>query len=103
MIRESLFENLSDEIPYEADVLMKSFEEGAKIDRIYAHIIVEKQSQKAVVIGKGGATIKRIGICAREKMCRFGNKAIFLKLDVEVYKGWSKQKDVLKKIGYDFI
>lgn len=103
MIRESLFENLSDEIPYEADVVIKSFEEGAKLDRIHAHIIVEKQSQKAVVIGKGGSGIKRIGICARKKISSLSNKDIFLKLDVEVHRGWSKQKDILKKIGYDFM
>ncbi|MCX2717360.1 GTPase Era [Helicobacter sp. MIT 21-1697] len=102
MIRQSLFENLSDEIPYEADVVIKTFEEGAEQDRIFAHIIVEKSSQKGVVIGKGGSGIKRISKCAREKIQSLSTKAIFLKLDVEVYKGWSKQRETLKKIGYDF-
>lgn len=102
MIRQSLFENLSDEIPYEADVVIKHFEEGVRRDRIYAHIIVEKQSQKGVVIGKGGSSIKRISQCARHKIASLSPKDIFLKLDVEVHKGWSKHKDVLKKIGYDF-
>lgn len=102
MIRESLFENLSDEIPYEADVLIKSFEEFGRLDRIYASIIVEKQSQKGVVIGKHANCIKRIGIKAREKIQALSQKNIYLKLDVEVRKGWSKQKDALKKIGYDF-
>lgn len=102
MIRESLFENLSDEIPYEADVLMKRFEELEGLDRIYASIIVEKQSQKGVVIGKGASCIKRIGIKAREKIEALSQKKTYLKLDVEVRKGWSKQKDTLKKIGYDF-
>lgn len=102
MIRQSLFENLSDEIPYEADVVIKKFEESAEQDRIFAHIIVEKSSQKGVVIGKGGSSIKRISKCARQKIESLSSKAIFLKLDVEVYKGWSKQRDTLKKIGYDF-
>lgn len=102
MIRESLFENLSDEIPYEADVLIKSFEELGRLDRIYASIIVEKQSQKGVVIGKDANCIKRIGIKAREKIQVLSQKKIYLRLDVEVRKGWSKQKDALKKIGYDF-
>lgn len=102
MIRESLFENLSDEIPYEADVMLKRFEEGEKLDRIFAEIIVEKQSQKGVVIGKGGSSIKRISKCAREKILALSPKSVYLKLDVSVYKGWSKQKDLLKKIGYDF-
>ncbi|WP_300449345.1 GTPase Era [Helicobacter mastomyrinus] len=103
MIRESLFEKMSDEIPYEADVMIKHCEEGETQHRIYAHIIVEREKQKAMVIGKGGSGIKRLGINARQKMQLFSGKKIFLKLDVVVYKGWSKQKDVLKKIGYDFI
>ena len=94
--------NLSDEIPYEADVMLKRFEEGEKLDRIFAEIIVEKQSQKGVVIGKGGSSIKRISKCAREKILALSPKSVYLKLDVSVYKGWSKQKDLLKKIGYDF-
>lgn len=102
MIRESLFENLSDEIPYEADVMLKRFEESERLDRIFAEIIVEKQSQKGVVIGKGGSSIKRISKCAREKIAALSPKSVYLKLDVSVYKGWSKQKDLLKKIGYDF-
>lgn len=103
MIRESLFENLSDEIPYEADVLIKHFEENNKKNKVYAHIIVEKDSQKAMVIGKGGNSIKRIGIDARKKMSVFNDKEVFLKIDVVVHRGWSKQKKALKKIGYDFI
>ena len=63
---------------------------------------MEKQSQKGVVIGKGGSSIKRISKCAREKILALSPKSVYLKLDVSVYKGWSKQKDLLKKIGYDF-
>ncbi|WP_199741459.1 GTPase Era [Helicobacter sp. MIT 05-5293] len=102
MIRESLFENLSDEIPYESDVIVTHFHQMPQLDKIYARIIVEKPSQKGVVIGQDAHTIKRIGIAARRKIELFTQKHIFLKLDVEVRKGWSKQKDKLKKIGYDF-
>ncbi|RDU60513.1 GTPase Era [Helicobacter marmotae] len=103
MIRESLFENLSDEIPYEADVIVDTCKEDVKMDRIYARVIVEKESQKAMVVGKGGSSIKRIGKLARQKIALFSTKQVFLRLDVEVHRGWSKQKDMLKKIGYDFV
>ena len=67
-IREGIFENVSDEIPYESDVLIDSIEEEEGIDRIYATIIIEKESQKGIIIGKGGESIKRIGKSAREKI-----------------------------------
>lgn len=101
-IRESLFENLSDEIPYESDVVITKFEETPIINRVFAKIVVEKESQKAVVIGKNASTIKRIGQFARLKLEHLEQKKIFLKLDVLIQKKWSKTKDGLKKIGYDF-
>lgn len=100
LIRESVFENLSDEIPYESDVVIERYEEG-EIERIYATIIVEKQSQKGVVIGAKAQTIKRIGILARKNIELFLDKQVFLKLEVSVQKGWSKETKKLKKIGYD--
>lgn len=102
LIRESLFENLSDEIPYEADVIIKHFEEKPNILRIFASIIVEKSSQKGVVIGKAGSSIKRISRQARKRLMEISECAIYLKIDVEVRHGWSKKKETLKKIGYDF-
>jgi len=68
LIRESVFENLSDEIPYESDVIIKKVDENQKIEHIYAQIIVNKESQKGMIIGKGGATIKRLGIASRNKI-----------------------------------
>ncbi|MDO7809568.1 KH domain-containing protein, partial [Helicobacter pylori] len=61
IIRESLFDFLSDEIPYESDVMIDKFIEEERIDKVYARIIVEKESQKKIVIGKNGVNIKRIG------------------------------------------
>lgn len=101
-IRESLFENLSDEIPYESDVVIEKFEETPTINRVFAKILVEKESQKAVVIGKNASSIKRIGRFARLKLEHLEQKKIFLKLDVLIQRKWSKTKDGLKKIGYDF-
>ncbi len=101
-IREALFDNLNKEIPYQSDVIIKTIQEDHKIDRIYADIIVEKESQKIIVIGTNGKSIKNIGINARKKLEQFSGKKIFLKLEVIVKKGWSKNKKSLKEIGYDF-
>ncbi|WP_199768902.1 GTPase Era [Helicobacter cetorum] len=100
IIRESLFKFLSDEIPYESDVIIDKFIEEERIDRVYAHIIVEKESQKKIVIGKGGINIKRIGTNARLKMQELGEKKVFLNLQVIAQKSWSKEEKSLQKLGY---
>jgi len=100
-IREGIFENISDEVPYESDVIIDSIEEETGIDRIYATIIIEKESQKGIIIGKKGETIKRIGKAAREKIEELSGKKAYLNLQVVVKKGWSKDKNFLKEIGYD--
>jgi GTP-binding protein Era len=100
-IREGIFENISDEVPYESDVIIDSIEEETGIDRIYATIIIEKESQKGIIIGKKGETIKRIGKAAREKIEQLSGKKAYLNLQVVVKKGWSKDKNFLKEIGYD--
>jgi GTP-binding protein Era len=99
-IREGIFENVSDEIPYESDVLIDSIEEEEGIDRIHATIIIEKESQKGIIIGKGGESIKRIGKSAREKIERQSGKKAYLNLQVSVKKGWTKDKAFLEEIGY---
>jgi len=99
-IREGIFENVSDEIPYESDVIIDKIEEENKIDRIYATIIIEKESQKGIIIGKGGESIKRIGKYAREKVEILSGKKAYLNLQVVVKKGWSKDKSFLQEIGY---
>lgn len=102
LIRESIFENLSQEIPYESDVIIEKIEEGKNLDKVYAIIVVEKPSQKGVVIGKNGSTLKRIGKKAREKLEEFSQKRIYLELFVVVKKGWTKNKKFLEEIGYIF-
>ncbi|NOR58992.1 MAG: GTPase Era [Sulfurimonas sp.] len=99
-IREGIFENVSDEIPYESDVLIDSIEEEEGIYRIHATIIIEKESQKGIIIGKGGESIKRIGKSAREKIERLSGKKAYLNLQVSVKKGWTKDKAFLEEIGY---
>jgi GTP-binding protein Era len=100
-IREAIFELLSDEIPYETDVLIDSINEKKKIPEIRATIIVEKTSQKGMIIGKGGQTIKRIGKVSREKIEAFTRTQIYLSLFVSIKKGWSKNKQVLSDLGYE--
>ncbi|MDD2697846.1 MAG: GTPase Era [Arcobacteraceae bacterium] len=101
-IRESVFDNISDEIPYEADVIMNKVEEKPNVEVIKATIIVEKQTQKGMIIGEGGIAIKRIGLNARKKIEKLIGKKVYLELFVSVKKGWSKNKEGLKQLGYDF-
>lgn len=100
-IREAIFDNVSDEVPYESDVIIEGIEEEKGLDSIYAMIILEKESQKGIIIGKGAQTLKRIGKSAREKIERLSTKKVFLKLQVTVKKGWTKDVNFLKEIGYD--
>jgi len=100
-IRESIFENISDEIPYEADVMINKIEEKANVDVIRATIIVQKDSQKGMIIGQQATAIKRIGKAARIKIEKLSGKKCFLELFVSVKKNWTKNKDALKSMGYD--
>jgi GTP-binding protein Era len=100
LIRESIFENLSDEIPYESDVTIEKIDESEGLDKVYATIVVEKDTQKGMIVGQKGVGIKRVGKLAREKMELFSGKKIFLDLHVSVKKGWSKNKDGLEEFGY---
>ncbi|MCT7508678.1 GTPase Era [Aliarcobacter cryaerophilus] len=100
-IRESIFENISDEIPYEADVIINKIEEKPNVDVIRATIIVQKDSQKGMIIGQQATAIKRIGKAARIKIEKLSGKKCFLELFVSVKKNWTKNKDALKSMGYD--
>ncbi len=100
-IREAIFENISDEIPYESDVVIDKIEEDKRVEHIRATIIIEKESQKGIIIGKGGAAIKRIGRDARAKIERLGGKPVYLDLFVSVKKGWTNDKEFLQTLGYN--
>ena len=100
-ILEAIYENLSDEIPYLSDAIIKSVKEKTDITEIYASIITEREIHKSMIIGKNGETIKRIGIFARKLIQNLTNTKVFLKLDVVVKKGWSKEEKSLNQIiGY---
>lgn len=100
LIRESIFENLSDEIPYESDVTIEKIEESDSLDRVYATVVVEKDTQKGMIVGQKGEGIKRVGKFARKQLEIFSGKKIFLDLHVSVKKGWSKNRDGLEEFGY---
>ena len=102
LIREAIFEKMSDEIPYESDVVIERVEEGDNLDRVFAEIITEKETQKRMIIGNGAEGIKRVGSYARKLMERFSGKKIYLDLHVVVRKGWSKNKKFMEDIGYVF-
>jgi len=102
LIRESIFENLSDEIPYESDVTIEKIDESDTMDRVYATIIVEKETQKGIIVGNRGEGIKRVGKFARKQLELFSQKKIYLDLHVSVKKGWSKSRSGLEEQGYIF-
>ncbi len=100
-ILEAIFEKTSQEIPYSTDVIIDKIQEGEKLEKVYATIVTESKSQKMIIIGKGGESIKRIGKYARELMENLAQKKIYLELFVTVKPGWSKNKKSLSKLGYD--
>lgn len=99
-IRESIFENTSKEIPYFSDVVIERVEELPDMEKIYAQIITEKKSQKGIIIGKDGQTLKRIGKRARILIEELNGKKTFLKLFVVVKPGWTKDEKALSELGY---
>jgi len=101
LIREALFEKLGDELPYETDVVIDKIEEFDNLDKVYATIIVERPSQKGMIIGKRGKKIKEIGMYARKLLEEFSGKKIYLELYVKVIPKWTKNKQILEEIGYD--
>ena len=102
LIRESIFEKTSKEIPYFTDVVIERVEELPDLEKIYAQIVVEKKSQKGIVIGKDGETLRRIGRHARKLIEDLNGKKTFLKLFVTVRHGWTKDKKSLGELGYNF-
>ena len=100
-IREAIFDNISDEIPYETDVLINKVDEKHNLDVIKATIIVQKSTQKGMLIGKGAAAVKRIGKDARMKIEKLTGRKCYLELFVSIKKGWTKNREGLKDLGYD--
>lgn len=100
MIREAVFKLTSQEIPYSTAVTIDEFKEEPAIINISATIHVEKDSQKGVIIGKGGSMLKMIGQSARLNIERLVGGRVFLKLFVRTTRDWSKKKSTLLEFGY---
>ena len=100
MIREKLIVSTRDELPYSTAVVIDSFEEGEALHRIHATILVERESQKPIVIGKGGQLLKEVGSAARLDLEKFFGKKIFLELRVRVQKSWRDDEDTLERLGF---
>ncbi|MBW2682827.1 MAG: GTPase Era [Deltaproteobacteria bacterium] len=100
IIREKVFLLTSQEIPYSTAVLIDSFkEEKSRLITIHASIVLEKNSQKGIVIGKGGKKLKAIGIAARKDIETLLGEKVLLKLWVKVKKNWSQDGQFLKELG----
>jgi len=100
IIREKVFLLTGQEIPYSTAVVIDAFQEQSTTLTIHASIVLEKDSQKGIVIGKGGHKLKSIGIEARKDIERMVGEKVLLKLFVKVKKNWSQNSSFLKEIGF---
>lgn len=100
LVREQLMRGLSEELPYATTVEIERFEQDGKLMRIGAVIWVERDSQKAIVIGRGGEKLKHMGSGARIAMEKLFGSKVFLELWVNVKQGWLDDEAVLRRFGY---
>ncbi len=105
IIREKIFLNYSDEIPYSCEVGIESFQDsttkdGVAIARIQAYIFVMRETQKAIILGKNGVAIKKLGTHARQDIERFLQSKVFLELTVKVRDNWRDDERALQRMGY---
>lgn len=101
LIREKIFEQFHKEVPYSSQVIVQDWKEQADIIHIRVEIIVERESQKAIILGKGGSAIRQLGILSRKNIEEFLQKKIFLGLTVKVNANWRNNPTQLKYFGYE--
>ncbi len=99
MVRERILHHTREEIPYVTGVVIETFEEGETLVRIQAAIVVERQNQKGILIGRGGSMLKRIGTEARQQMEAFLGVKVYLGLFVKVREGWRENEAILGEMG----
>lgn len=100
MIREKIFALFEEEIPYQTTVVVAEFKQKSTLVKIRAEIIVQRESQKAIIIGEGGKMIKKIGSSARQEVEKFLEQKVFLELFVKVRPNWRENELYLKEYGY---
>lgn len=100
IIREKILLNYKQEIPYSVEVVVESYEESEKMINIRVVIYVSRESQKAIIIGRGGSALKKVGISARADIEEFVGKKVFLNMFVKVDKDWRDNEQELKNFGY---
>jgi GTPase len=101
LLREKLFEAMGEELPYRCDVVIDSFKEEGRLRRIEATILVERNSQKAIVVGAGGERLKRMASAARKDMEKLFGGKVYLGTWVKVRKSWTDDARVLRQLGYE--
>ena len=101
IIREKIFKNFKEEIPYSSEVITEKLKYRNKIFRISSSIIVERNSQKAIIIGNKGLSLKNLASQSRIELEKFFNQKVFLEINVKVIKDWRKKVHQLKNFGYN--
>jgi GTP-binding protein Era len=100
MIREKIFDLIEDEVPYQTTVLVNEFKEKSTLVKITADIIVQRESQKAIILGEKGSMIKKLGTLSRQEIEKFLQQKVFLELFVKVKDKWRDNELYLKEYGY---
>lgn len=100
IIREKILLNYDKEVPYSAEVIVEKFEEKENSIHIMAVIYVERESQKGILIGKGGSKLKKVGTEARKDIETFFGKSVYLELFVKVEPNWRNRDNKLRQFGY---
>ena len=100
IIREKIYELFEEEIPYQSTVIINEFKQKSSLIKIRAEIIVQRETQKIIIIGEGGKMIKKIGTVAREEIEKFLDQKVFLELFVKVRSNWRENELFLKEYGY---
>ncbi len=101
IIREKIFLNYQQEVPYSSEVVITEFKEEPDIIRMRCEIFVERDSQKGIIIGKKGAALKKVGTEARKDLEKFFEKKVFLEQHVKVNPDWRKKQQQLSRFGYN--
>ena len=101
IVREKVFRLSGEEVPYSASVIIEKYEQEGEMRRIFAGILVDRENQKAILIGHEGGKLKEIGTAARHDMEKLFGGKVYLELWVKVKGGWADSERMLKQLGYD--